>query len=662
MTFLVLRDLESYYKDKGGDDAFDDACDKSLNTHLNDHPGRTTSVKTTPEDRERSQRGPAVVGTRPGDDVATVNMTSLRGAMGSWRPPTQKSKLPKHTFQTGVSSKQPPLTVTGVAPWAMGGQNHGAINLQTAGSETGSKQPPLTITGVAPWAIHRKPELSSRSLPKQPQKPVLSKPLSPQSACGSFEVTIAEDDEEGEEAVDVIEENSCIVSPALDKVRAYMEKLRPPREQEKSDDGISSWAKAQMEESPVLLPNLKFHDLVFGQELGTGAFSTVKYARQIVKDRTRSNWPEFAVKIVSTQKIQELGYEQSINREIAILRILSHPGISRLISSFRFRDGAYLVLEYASGGDLHTLLRNNGSLDHESTKFVIGSVAAALWSIHELGFVYADCKPENILIMETGHVKITDFGGCRPVTDEARALVRASSANLIRQLRDGDWKTTSLLSNNISDQDYVSSQHSEEAEDLRIEGTTAYLPPEVVIGAFPTAAADVWALGCVMFQCISGRPPILEDNDELTAQKIVSFHVTSPSLDFFGEQEGTSTFKQDEKSLIGKMLNRDCTCRPDILQIANDDYFDGMDIFSLHRKPSCRLDIGSVAPSADAKWSRRQFSSIWAPQPHAYNVGSSSTTANKGSDLKSESIKEGDEADVFFFSVQKTAILSKIRE
>ncbi|KAL7516300.1 hypothetical protein ACHAWX_001330 [Stephanocyclus meneghinianus] len=61
------------------------------------------------------------------------------------------------------------------------------------------------------------------------------------------------------------------------------------------------------------------------------AISMVKYARQIVKDRTWSTWPEFAVKIVSTQMIEELGYEQSIIREIAILRILSHPGILRLI-------------------------------------------------------------------------------------------------------------------------------------------------------------------------------------------------------------------------------------------------------------------------------------------------------------------------------------------
>ena len=102
--------------------------------------------------------------------------------------------------------------------------------------------------------------------------------------------------------------------------------------------------------------------------------------------------PEYAVKIVSTKKITELGYERSINREIAILRTMSHPGIARLISTFRFRDGAYLVLEYASGGDLHTLLKRNGSLDHTSTQFVIGEIVAALSSIHDAGYVFGDLK------------------------------------------------------------------------------------------------------------------------------------------------------------------------------------------------------------------------------------------------------------------------------
>jgi serine/threonine protein kinase len=138
-----------------------------------------------------------------------------------------------------------------------------------------------------------------------------------------------------------------------------------------------------------------------------------QYARRIVKSTTRSKWSEYAVKIISISTIKREGYERSVNREIAVLRNLSHPGIARLISSFRFRDGAYLVLEHCSGGDLHTLVTSNSSLDESSARFVCGEVVAGLASIHNAGFVYGDLKPENIMITEAGHVKIGDFGGCR---------------------------------------------------------------------------------------------------------------------------------------------------------------------------------------------------------------------------------------------------------
>ncbi|EEC49590.1 predicted protein, partial [Phaeodactylum tricornutum CCAP 1055/1] len=245
-----------------------------------------------------------------------------------------------------------------------------------------------------------------------------------------------------------------------------------------------------MAEAPTLLSNLKFHDLVFGHDLGVGAFGSVRYARLIDQSTTRSHWAEYAVKVISTEKICELGYEASVQREIAVLRVLSHPCIARLVSSFRFREGAYLVLEYASGGDLFNLLQKHGSLDHDSSRFVIGEIVAALASIHELGLVYADLKPENVVITEVGHIKLTDFGGCRAVTAKAKELIQSTV--------DTD-------------------------EDLRIEGTTAYLPPEVVMGAFPNFAADSWALGCVLYQCLSGRPPLLEMDETATRHRIVTF-------------------------------------------------------------------------------------------------------------------------------------------
>ena len=478
----------------------------------------------------------------------------------------------------------------------------------------------------------------------------------------------------------ISEENSSDDSvecnnPALATVLRYMDDIKPAGE----DEGASSWSKMQMAESPTLLPSLKFHDLVFGHDLGSGAFGVVKYARRIDQTKTRSHWAEYAVKIISTEKIAEMGYEASVQREIATLRVMSHPGIARLISSFRFRDGAYLVLEYASRGDLHMLLRKHGSLDHISTQFVIGEVVAALSSIHELGFVYGDLKTENTLITETGHIKLTDFGACRPYTDDAKRAIRKVSTNLLKELRDGDWRPRKQEETVISEPQVVNwnaanaEDHDNadlvddmelDDEDFRIEGTISYLPPEVVLGSIPTPAADMWALGCVLYQCLTGRPPLLEDDDEKTRQKIVSFEHTSNGQhdELFGEDYAKGV--QDEaKILIRKLLTRNSLQRPTCGLVAQDAFFGGKDIYKLYREAAHPLDVGTVAPVADAKWARRQLSSIWAPQPKAYDItptyDDAQTVTSNGF---AEPIPEGDECRSFFSFTKRSGPLHRVNE
>lgn len=70
----------------------------------------------------------------------------------------------------------------------------------------------------------------------------------------------------------------------------------------------------------------------------------------------------------------ELGYEPAVRREIAILRQLKHPGVARLVSSFKWRDDVYLLLEFAARGDLHSLLRRYGSLDLPNARFIFAEV------------------------------------------------------------------------------------------------------------------------------------------------------------------------------------------------------------------------------------------------------------------------------------------------
>jgi len=663
---------------------------------------------------------------------------SLKSSLNGWKPLPQQKTRNSSSLKTGNvpnSRKNPPLGVTGVAPWAMNRSTSGITTKPHLTRSSLARKPPQPSASLLPPLKKRLngsglPTLLSGRLPpsknydsvnsgkdKQPthqtknihdtkSRVTLKQEQQPEritaKRCGQEKNTSIDTNNDWCEKNKSEHLNNNNKKNGIDFVREYMNKLSPLQanhksdcvEEEKSDENsINSWVAAQHMESPVLLPNLKFHDLVFGQVLGTGAFSTVKYARHIIKKKTRSYWPEYAVKIISTQKIQELGYEKSVNREITILRSLSHPSTTRLIASFRFRHtGAYLVLEYASRGDLYDLIRQKGSLDLESTKFVNGEVVAALHSIHEMGFVFADLKPENVLITESGHVKLGDFGACRAVTKEAKTILKqAETINVIQNLRDGDWRESASKKTGASQFDDEINLHEafeddsaeekallgeeidsdDEEDDERIEGTLAYLPPEVVGGGYPTFSADAWALGCVLYQCIAGRPPLLDDTDDLTRTKIVTFQIqphdeSEDETSFFGKSK---KFSKDSMSLIRRLLCREALKRPDMVSIAQDAFFEGVEVFTLYKRPAHTLCVGSVAPSvggADNKWTRRQFSSIWAPQPQEYTLGSVDikTSSRLGHEYlaKNRPIQEGLEGDAFFLPSSMIRSLGHIGE
>jgi hypothetical protein len=175
----------------------------------------------------------------------------------------------------------PPVTVTGVAPWAM--------NTQASNSPpTGMMMPNTSATSTL--GIHS-------IMP--PRAHTLNKQATPSPPPTNAPQTVDGDDSDNE-----LPNTSTNTTAGYDKLLAYMQELSPQTDATSAQSSSSSsantqdWTLVQAASTPTLQPTLKFHDCVFGWELGSGAFSVVRYARY-VHDKTlsRSAWPEYAVKV-----------------------------------------------------------------------------------------------------------------------------------------------------------------------------------------------------------------------------------------------------------------------------------------------------------------------------------------------------------------------------
>ena len=435
-------------------------------------------------------------------------------------------------------------------------------------------------------------------------------------------------------------EGAAPVGAGLARVLRYMESIKPA-------EGASSAAppasvKEHLTEAPMLLPSIIFQDLVFGGEIGSGSFSTVRYCKHVQRGVAASAWPEYAAKTIRSQLMSELGYEGAVRREIAVLRLLTHPGVARLVSSFRWKADVYLLLEYAARGDLHGQLRRFGSVALPNAQFIFAELSDALRAVHSLGFAFGDLKPENILLSASGHAKLTDFGAARPLaghTGAAAAL--ANAGDVLLELRDGDWRAkrqaTAAPEDSREAQEAAAAAEAAEAaaeaaaaaaatageaeEDTRLEGTALYLSPELVRGGQPSVASDCWALGCTIYQALCGKPPVWAETEAEVMRRIVRF----ASL----ETEGRfpAGFDADARALVTALLEPSPERRlgggaDGIVAVQRHAFFSGVgDPAALYQQTPPPLKGGVAPPNPHAAWTRRHNSMMWSPLPQRYAFG-----------------------------------------
>jgi serine/threonine protein kinase len=357
------------------------------------------------------------------------------------------------------------------------------------------------------------------------------------------------------------------------------------------------------------------------------------------------------VKVLAAATLRSASYRPAARREAAVLRALRHPATTRLASAFQWRGGVYLVLEHASGGDLHELLAAVGPLPEDTARFLLGEVAAALMHVHALGFAFGDCKPENVVLVAPPsdgggddaaswaaagglHAKLADFAACRPIST-AGAAVLAEGRGVLRTLRSGDWRhgagggvepaPAAAAAAGSSGSDSEGSDDG--AEDNRIEGTPEYLAPELQGGAsLPTVASDAYAFGVTLFQAlVGGRLPDVGSLWPAQGGGGQGVRWAAP-----GAAEGGSCgggfppgFPAAAATLVRALLHPDAAQRlgggpRGFEEVVEHPWFAalgcGVDKLFRERGPADpRHEGGGALQRADPQWARRHASMMWAP-------------------------------------------------
>src|SRR5919198_2281927 len=209
--------------------------------------------------------------------------------------------------------------------------------------------------------------------------------------------------------------------------------------------------------------------------IGRGGMSVVYLAEHLRLGR------KVAFKVLAPELAQEEGFRDRFIRESKLAASIDHPNIVPVHDAGEIDGLLFIAMRYVQGTDLKRRLREVGPLPLDQVVSVIGQVAIALDAAHERGLVHRDVKPGNVLLASGGgvertdHVYLADFG----LTKQALSVSGVTATG-------------------------------------QFVGTIDYVAPEQIRGEPLDGRADVYSLGCVVFECVAGRPPFKRDSEVAT--------------------------------------------------------------------------------------------------------------------------------------------------
>uniref|UniRef100_A0A0D9V8F1 non-specific serine/threonine protein kinase n=1 Tax=Leersia perrieri TaxID=77586 RepID=A0A0D9V8F1_9ORYZ len=301
-------------------------------------------------------------------------------------------------------------------------------------------------------------------------------------------------------------------------------------------------------------------DFELGKIYGVGSYS------KVVRARKKDTGNVYALKIMDKKFITKENKISYVKMERIVLDQLDHPGVIRLFFTFQDTYSLYMALESCEGGELFDQIVRKGRLPEDEARFYAAEIVDILEYLHSVGLIHRDVKPENLLLTSDGHIKIADFGSVKPTKDTPIKVLPNST--------------------------------NERA--CTFVGTAAYVPPEVLNSAPATFGNDLWALGCTLYQMLSGSSPFKDASEWLIFQRIIARDLKFPEY-----------FSDDARDLIDKLLDVDPSKRPGAgpdgyVSLKRHPFFRGIDWKNIRKgrapKPAMEANANEDEDSQDSSW------------------------------------------------------------